>query len=117
MMFGEKSSVRDEAIASTLADARVVGGAFDFRWDLRGVPFTKRMLLRFVGTYNRIRFRISKSYFGDQGIFVWSGNYYAVEVMDRLGVSDRGGLVRIGFVHYNTVEEVDRVLEALDGLR
>ena len=54
---------------------------------------------------------------GDQGIFVWSGDYYAVEVMDRLGVSDSGGLVRIGFVHYNTVEEVDRVLEVLDELR
>jgi cysteine desulfurase family protein (TIGR01976 family) len=53
---------------------------------------------------------------GDEGIFVWSGDYYAVEVMDRLGVTDAGGLVRIGFVHYNTVDEVDRVLEALAGL-
>jgi len=50
---------------------------------------------------------------GDQGIFVWSGDYYAVEVMRRLGVADEGGLVRIGFVHYNTVSEVDRVLNAL----
>jgi len=53
---------------------------------------------------------------GDEGIFVWSGNYYAAEVMDRLGKADQGGLVRIGFVHYNTVGEVDRVLEALAGL-
>jgi selenocysteine lyase/cysteine desulfurase len=53
---------------------------------------------------------------GDQGIFVWSGDYYAVEVMARLGVADRGGLVRIGFVHYNSLDEVDRVLEALSGL-
>jgi selenocysteine lyase/cysteine desulfurase len=44
---------------------------------------------------------------------VWSGDYYAVEVMRRLGVADEGGLVRIGFVHYNTVSEVDRVLNAL----
>jgi len=50
---------------------------------------------------------------GDQGIFVWSGDYYAVEVMRRIGVADQGGLVRIGFAHYNTVEEVDRVLGAL----
>ena len=50
---------------------------------------------------------------GDQGIFVWSGDYYAVEVMRRLGVADEGGLVRIGFAHYNTAEEVDRVLTAL----
>ncbi len=36
--------------------------------------------------------------------------------MDRLGVLDQGGLVRIGFVHYNTIEEVDRALEALTDL-
>ena len=53
---------------------------------------------------------------GAQGIFVWDGDYYAVGVMNRLGMADRGGLVRIGFVHYNTVAEVDRVLAALDAL-
>jgi len=52
----------------------------------------------------------------DRGLYVWSGHYYAVNVMDRLGVLDSGGLVRIGFVHYNTEEEVDRVLEALSEL-
>jgi selenocysteine lyase/cysteine desulfurase len=53
---------------------------------------------------------------GDLGIFVWSGDYYAVEVMRRLGVANQGGLVRIGFVHYNTFEEVDRVVAALGDL-
>ena len=53
---------------------------------------------------------------GDQGIFVWWGDYYAVEVMERLGVADQGGLVRIGFAHYNTIEEVDRVVSALRDL-
>lgn len=52
----------------------------------------------------------------ERGLYVWSGHYYAVNVMDRLGVLDSGGLVRIGFVHYNTPEEVDRVLEALSEL-
>ena len=51
-----------------------------------------------------------------QGIYTWSGDYYAVGVMEHLGVAARGGLVRIGFVHYNTAEEVDRVLAALAGL-
>ena len=50
---------------------------------------------------------------GELGIFVWSGHYYAVPVMERLGLLEKGGLVRIGFTHYNTDEEVDRVLEAL----
>jgi cysteine desulfurase family protein (TIGR01976 family) len=53
---------------------------------------------------------------GDQGIFVWSGDYYAVEVMQRLGVANEGGLVRIGFAHYNTTDEVDRVVAALGAL-
>jgi cysteine desulfurase family protein (TIGR01976 family) len=52
----------------------------------------------------------------EAGIYVWSGHYYAVNAMDRLGVLDAGGLVRIGFVHYNTTDEVDRVLEVLDSL-
>jgi cysteine desulfurase family protein (TIGR01976 family) len=49
---------------------------------------------------------------GDQGIAVWHGDYYALEVMRRLGLED-GGAVRAGFVHYNTDAEVDRLLEAL----
>jgi cysteine desulfurase family protein (TIGR01976 family) len=53
---------------------------------------------------------------GEQEIYTWSGDYYAVGVMDHLGVAGQGGLLRIGFVHYNTVEEVDRVLGALAGL-
>ncbi len=48
---------------------------------------------------------------GERGIFVWDGHYYAVEVMERLGLLETGGAVRIGFCHYNTAGEVDRVLE------
>ncbi len=50
---------------------------------------------------------------GEQGIFVWDGHYYALAVIERLGLLEKGGLVRIGFVHYNTEEEVDGVVEAL----
>ena len=48
---------------------------------------------------------------GEHGIFVWDGNYYALEVMKRLGLKD--GAVRIGIVHYNTAEEVNRLLDEL----
>ena len=48
---------------------------------------------------------------GEHGIFVWDGNYYALEVMKRLGLKD--GAVRIGIVHYNTADEVDRLLDEL----
>jgi cysteine desulfurase family protein (TIGR01976 family) len=47
------------------------------------------------------------------GLNVWSGHYYALNAMARLGFLETGGLLRIGFVHYNTEEEVDRALEAL----
>jgi cysteine desulfurase family protein (TIGR01976 family) len=49
-------------------------------------------------------------------IYVWSGNMYALELTERLGLEDKGGLLRIGLVHYNTMEEVDRLLAALDEL-
>jgi cysteine desulfurase family protein (TIGR01976 family) len=51
---------------------------------------------------------------GERDIATWPGNYYAVEVMERLGLTD--GTLRIGFVHYNTAGEVDRVLAALQDL-
>jgi cysteine desulfurase family protein (TIGR01976 family) len=51
-----------------------------------------------------------------QGLYVWSGHYYAINAVERLGFLDKGGLVRIGFVHYNTASEVDRALESLASL-
>lgn len=48
-------------------------------------------------------------------IAVWDGNYYAVEVMNQLGLGDEGA-VRAGFVHYNTVAEVDRLIRALEAM-
>ena len=48
---------------------------------------------------------------GERGFAVWHGNYYAVEIMKRLGLPD--GAVRVGIVHYNTADEVDRLLAAL----
>ena len=54
-------------------------------------------------------------FLGDRGIFTWDGNYYAMNLAERLGVQDKGGFLRIGLVHYNTVDEVDRLLSALQG--
>ena len=47
-------------------------------------------------------------------IYAWSGNFYALEATERLGVETRGGFLRLGLVHYNTAEEVARTLGALD---
>lgn len=48
-----------------------------------------------------------------RGISTWDGDFYAWELVRALGLDDAGGLLRIGLVHYNTLEEVDRLVEAL----
>jgi cysteine desulfurase family protein (TIGR01976 family) len=50
---------------------------------------------------------------GDRGFFTWDGNYYALNLTEQLDVEKSGGFLRIGLVHYNTAEEVDRLLAAL----
>jgi cysteine desulfurase family protein (TIGR01976 family) len=59
---------------------------------------------------------VAATFLGDRGIFTWDGNYYALNLTERLGVEKDGGLLRIGLVHYNTAEEVDRLLAALHEL-
>lgn len=49
----------------------------------------------------------------EQGIYVWDGNYYALNITERLGVEDSGGMVRVGAAHYNTLEEVEHLKDAL----
>ena len=56
------------------------------------------------------------AFLGDRGIFTWDGNYYALNLTERLGVEKSGGLLRIGLVHYNTSGEVARLLAALQEL-
>ena len=50
---------------------------------------------------------------GDRGLFTWDGNYYALNLTEKLDVEKSGGFLRIGLVHYNTAEEVDRLLAVL----
>jgi len=49
----------------------------------------------------------------EENIFVWDGNFYAIGVTERLGLEGRGGLLRVGLVHYNTDAEVDRLRDVL----
>ena len=50
---------------------------------------------------------------GERGFFTWDGNYYALNLTEHLDVEKSGGFLRIGLVHYNTADEVDRLLAAL----
>lgn len=51
-----------------------------------------------------------------RGIYVWHGNMYAITLAERLGLQERGGFVRIGLIHYNTPDEISRLMAALDEL-
>jgi selenocysteine lyase/cysteine desulfurase len=50
---------------------------------------------------------------GRQGITAWDGDFYATGLIERFGLAGTGGVLRIGLTHYNTAEEVDRLLGAL----
>ncbi len=51
-----------------------------------------------------------------RGIYVWDGNYYALAVTERLGLEDKGGMVRVGAAHYNTLEEIGKLVDAVKAL-
>jgi cysteine desulfurase family protein (TIGR01976 family) len=82
---------------------------------LHGLPTMDGRVPTFAFTVEGLSAAEAAARLGESGFAVWHGDYYAVEVMKRLGLSD-GGAVRVGLVHYNTREEVDRLLETLERL-
>jgi cysteine desulfurase family protein (TIGR01976 family) len=54
---------------------------------------------------------------GERGIQVWDGHFFAIRPIEALGLLERGGVLRTGIVMYNTREEVDRLLEGIEGLK
>jgi cysteine desulfurase family protein (TIGR01976 family) len=88
--------------------ARLYGIADPARASERTPTFAIRM-----GTQHP---RATAEALAERGIFVWDGHYYAMELFERLGLLERGGAVRIGFCHYHSAGEVDRVLDALADL-
>ena len=52
----------------------------------------------------------------DQGIFAWDGDFHARALVERLGLLESGGLLRLGILHYNTAAEIDRTLEAIESI-
>jgi cysteine desulfurase family protein (TIGR01976 family) len=82
------------------------------RCSLYGLPTMDGRVATFAFNVDGLSAREAATRLGEAGLAVWHGNYYALEVMRRLGLED-GGAVRAGIVHYNTAAEVDRLLEAL----
>ncbi len=127
--LGGPAATRREAIIRAMAtlsayerglSERLIGGLLA----IPGLTFYGiRELERFAGRTPTVSFRIEgrsprevAERLGERGIFVWDGNYYALSLSERLGVEELGGMVRVGLAHYNTADEVDRLLEALRAL-
>ena len=81
------------------------------RWALHGLPTMDGRVPTFALTHESIAPDAAAARLAERKVAVWSGDYYAVEVMQRLGLAD--GALRVGLVHYNTPQEVDRLLDAL----
>jgi cysteine desulfurase family protein (TIGR01976 family) len=83
---------------------------------LYGLPSMEGRVPTFALTLDGASPAAAAAQLGERGLAVWHGNYYALEVMKRLGLDDSGGAVRVGIVHYNTADEVDRLLTELASL-
>jgi cysteine desulfurase family protein (TIGR01976 family) len=65
-------------------------------------------------TIDGVHPRAAAEALGRDGIATWDGDFYATGLVERLGLAESGGLLRVGLVHYNTADEVDRLLESLE---
>jgi cysteine desulfurase family protein (TIGR01976 family) len=83
---------------------------------LYGIPHVAERTPTFCFTVEGRTPREVAERLAEREIYVWDGDYYALEPMRALGLAERGGAVRAGFLHYTTEEEVDRLLEALPQL-
>jgi cysteine desulfurase family protein (TIGR01976 family) len=113
----EGGYARIRAHESELSSRFLAGVASMPRVTVHGVPtMDDRRVATFALSIEGIRAPEVAARMAGIGLYVWAGHYYAVNAIERLGYLENGGLVRIGYVHYNTSEEVDRTLEALAAL-
>jgi selenocysteine lyase/cysteine desulfurase len=91
-----------EAITAHVPKATIYG-------PIAGQPRTSTVSLTYEGyTADQVA-----KYLGSKGLFVWGGHFYAIRLVEKLGLLDRGGLVRIGIAPYNSGAELDRLIDAL----
>ena len=91
-----------EAVTSNISKATLYG-------PVPGHPRTSTVSFTYEGyTADQVA-----KYLGNRGLFVWGGHFYAIRLVERLGLLDRGGLVRVGIAPYNTPTELDRLIDAL----
>jgi cysteine desulfurase family protein (TIGR01976 family) len=99
--------------------ARMLDGLESLGLDVWGITDRARLAERtptFSVSADRVSPRELAEGLARAGIFAWSGDFYATGLIERLGRADKGGVLRLGLVHYNTVDEIDRTIEALGGI-
>lgn len=82
-------------------------------YGLTDVRRLEERVATFAFRLNDLPPRVVAEKLAQDNIYVWDGNYYAVNVTERLGLEESGGMVRVGAVHYNTLDEVERLRESL----
>ena len=87
---------------------------------IRGIADPQKMGQRvptFSFTLEGLNPRAIAEKLAQEHINVWDGNYYALAIMERLGLEQQGGLVRVGLTHYNTFGEIEKLVSALHNLK
>jgi selenocysteine lyase/cysteine desulfurase len=120
---GRGARLRAAMEASRRYERTLVGPMLDglaaLGLDVRGITDPARLDERcstFAFTMAGRHPREVAAFLGQRGINVWDGDYYAWELVRALGLAEQGGMVRVGLVHYNTLDEVQRLLDALAAL-
>ena len=97
--------------------AHLLAGLTEFEWlRVYGLTDPARLDERVptvAFTWPHLSPSATAEYLASRGICVWSGNYYALRLMERLGLEASGGALRVGLTHYNTHDEIDALLAAL----
>ncbi|HEX8085168.1 MAG TPA: cysteine desulfurase-like protein [Solirubrobacteraceae bacterium] len=100
----------EEGIARLVLDRlRAIDGV-----TLYGVDDVARQTPTFCFTVEGATPRAVSEQLAERSIFTWDGNYYALALMEALGLEERGGAVRAGFLHYNTAAEAERLCDAVE---
>jgi cysteine desulfurase family protein (TIGR01976 family) len=102
---------------ATLAESLLKGLADRPRFRVWGIrqPSRQRVPTVAITTANRTP-REMAEHLASREIYAWDGNMYALGLTERLDLEGKGGILRLGLVHYNTIDEIERLFEALDAL-
>ena len=112
-----KAAMRAIKEYEKMLSAHLLDGLSEFEWlRVYGLTDSARLDERVptvAFTWPHLSPSQTAEFLAARGICVWSGNYYALRLMERLGLEAHGGAVRIGLTHYNTHEEIDKLLSVL----